>query len=111
MDIKQDMDTKIEGIDTDLLRRYIKVRHLIDQDKNTIYAISSILSSIKYADDSKLQLDPYALACVNELMQQAVLNMWETLDDFIPVASARLDLEEREASKLTAFQQRATSSL
>lgn len=105
------MENKMKGIDSNLLRQYIKVRHRIDQDKNTIYAISSILSSIKYADDSKLQLDPYALACVNELMQTAVLNMWEALDDFIPVASARLALEEREASKPTAFKHRATSHL
>jgi len=86
----------MKGIDTDLLKKYIQARHRIDQDKNTIYAISSILSAIKHVDDSQLQLDPYALAVVNELMQKAVLNMWETLDDFIPIASARIALEERE---------------
>lgn len=87
----------IEGIDKELLRRYVETRDRIDQSKKTIYAISSILAVYKHVDDACPEIDAYALGHVNQLMNKAILDVWEALDDFIPIVSARLALQEADA--------------
>ena len=86
----------IEGIESNLLRKYVETRRKIHQDNQTIYAISSILATFSKMNDDRLEVDPHALGHLNELMNTAVLNVWESLDDFIPIVSAELFLDELE---------------
>jgi len=86
----------IEEIENNLLRKYVETRRKIHQDKQTIYAISSILAVFSNMDDDRLVVDPHALGHLNEFMSTAVLNVWETLDDFIPIVSTELYLNELE---------------
>ena len=86
----------IEGIENNLLRKYVETRRKIHQDKKTIYAISSIFAIFSNMDNDRVVVDPHALGHLNELMSTAVLNMWETLDDFIPIVRAELCLNELE---------------
>ena len=84
----------IKGIDKDHLRRYAEMRHKIDVDQELIYAISSILAMLKRLDDDRLLIDPTALGHVNKLMNNAVMNIWEELNNFIHIADAEMTLDE-----------------
>jgi len=76
------------------LQRYIEMRHKINQDQKTIYAISSILAVFSHLDEDRILIDADALGHINQLVNKAVLNIWETLDDFIPILSAELALDK-----------------
>ncbi len=84
----------VDRIDHDLLLRYIEIRRIIHQEVKTLYALSDIMSMFKGMADDKVLIDPHALARVNEVMNESILSIWEKLDDFIPLSSAELAVEE-----------------
>ncbi len=85
------MDTEISH---NLLRRYIRIRRLVHEDIKTLYALSNVLAMFKDIHNDQVLIDPHVLARVNELMNQSVLNIWEQLDEFIPLAAAELTLQD-----------------
>lgn len=81
-------------ISPQVLRRYVEIRHIIQQDIKTLHALSSVMAMFKEMHDDKVVIDPQAIGRVYELMNHAVSNIWEKLDDFIPLTSAELALEK-----------------
>ena len=85
-----------KGITPDLLHGYIEMRHKLDKEANSIFAISSMLAQFDKCGDDRIEVDPVALAKVHQMMNANILNIWEVLDDFIYIVQAKLELVERE---------------
>ncbi len=88
--------TKIEGISTKLLHRYVETRLRIDAEANSIFGISSMLALLETCGDDKIEVDPVALGKINQMLNKNILNIWEILDDFIYIVQAKSELEKFE---------------
>jgi hypothetical protein len=89
------MNTKTthpNSIDPILLTRYVEMRHKVDIEANSIFAISSILALLDKSGDDVIKVDPIALGKINQLLNTNILNIWEILDDYISIVQAKLDL-------------------
>lgn len=84
----------IEGISTQQLKRYVDIRHRIDIEANSIYAITSLLALMDTCGDDTIEIDPVALGKINQILNKNILNIWELLDDFIYIVQARSKLEQ-----------------
>ena len=82
------------GLNNDWLQRYVKMRHKIDIEANSIYSISSMLALIDRCGDDKIDVDPVALGKINQTINNNILNIWEILDDFIYIVQAKSDLDK-----------------
>jgi len=83
----------IEGINAEMLSRYVEMRKCIDAEAKTAHSLASMLALIKYCGVDTLEVDPVALGHVNELISNSVLNIWEILDEFIYLVKAKSELE------------------
>ena len=83
----------IEGINEDILRRYVAMRHRIDVEADAIQGITSMLALLENCGDDCPDFDPVALGQVNRMMNTNILNIRETLDDFIYIVRARAWLD------------------
>ena len=88
--------SRIEGISTKQLRRYVDTRNSIDIEANSIYAITSLLALMETCGDDKMEIGPVALGKINQILNTNILNIWELLDDFIYIIQAKSELGERE---------------
>jgi len=86
----------IKGIPPDLLHRYIEMRHKLDAEANSIFAMTSMLALFDKCGDDRIEVDPVALAKVHQMLNSNILNIWEILDDFIYLVGAKLELGEKE---------------
>jgi len=84
----------IEGITPKMLSRYVEMRRRVDAEMKTAQSLASMLALLRQCGDDKLEVDPVALAHVNELISDSVLNVWEQLDGFIYLVEARMQLGE-----------------
>ena len=86
-----------EEISHKVLRDYVATRQHLDKELRLIYSLSHILASFeKNATDEYLELDPIALGHLNQLINASVLNIWEKLDDFIYLVTAKSLLKKLE---------------
>lgn len=83
----------IKGIDEDMLRRYVAMRHRIDVEADAIQGITSMLALLEHCGDDCPDFDPAALGQVNRMMNTNILNIRESLDDFIYIVRARAELD------------------
>lgn len=87
--------TKIKGISREMLQRYVQMRHKIDIDADVIQSITSMLALFENCGDDCPDFDPVALGQVNRMMNTNILNIRETLDDFIYIVRARDELDQQ----------------
>ena len=85
--------SRIGGISPELLRRYVEMRRRVDVEAEAIYSITSMLALLETCGDDTIQVDPCALAKINQMLSKNILNIWESLDDFIYIVQARSELE------------------
>lgn len=85
---------KTGDISTELLHRYVEMRHRIDIEANAIYSITSMLALFETCGDDTIELDPVALGKINQMLNKNILNIWEIMDDFIYIVQARSELEK-----------------
>ena len=85
---------KIKGISREMLRRYVEMRQKIDVDAAVIQNITSMLALLVNCSDDHPDFDPVALGQVNRMMNTNILNIRETLDDFIYIVRARAELDQ-----------------
>ena len=85
---------KQDNIDHTLLNRYLTMRRRIAVDTKTIYSLSNILTILNQLDSDTTDIDPHALAHANQLINTAVLNIQEALNDFIPMTTAEENLKQ-----------------
>lgn len=85
---------RLEGINPELLRRYLEARQRIDTEANSIFAITSMLALMVRCGDDKIEVVHVALGKINQLLNTHILNIWEILDGFIYLVRARAVLEE-----------------
>ena len=91
------MDTEISKIgdmSTELLQRYVEMRHKINTEANSIFSITSMLALLDRCGDDTIEVDPVALGKINQMLNKNILNIWEILDDFIYLVQARSELEK-----------------
>ena len=89
------MDTT-EGIPPDLLQRYVEMRHKLDVEANSIFAMTSMLALFDKCGDDIIEVDPVALAKIHQMLNTNILNIWEILDDFIYLVQAKSELSKLE---------------
>lgn len=83
----------IDDISPAVLHRYLEARLKIDAEANSIYSITSMLELVVTCGDDKLEVDPIALGKLNQTLNSNILNIWEILEDFISIVSAKLEVE------------------
>ena len=88
--------TEIKGINHNMLQRYVKMRDKIDIETNILFSITSMLALLDTSDDDKIDVDPVALGKINQILTISVLNIWETLDDFLYFPHAKSELNKLE---------------
>ena len=76
-----------------MLQRYVQMRHKIDVDADAIQGITSMLALLENCGDDCPDFDPVALGQVNRMMNTNILNIRETLDDFIYIVRAKAELD------------------
>ena len=89
--------SKISGISSKLLHRYVEMRRLIDVEAYTIHNITSLLALLETCGDDKINVDPVALGNINQMLNTNILNIREILDDFIYIVQAKSELEQLES--------------
>ncbi len=89
--------SRIGGISSELLHRYVEMRRRIDVEANTIHSITSMLVHFEACGDDKINVDPVTLGKINQMLNTNILNIWEILDDFIYIVQAKLELEQLES--------------
>jgi len=87
---------EIKGISKELLSRYVEMRHRIDTEANSIYAVTSLIALLESCGDDTLSIDPIALGKIHQILNKNILNIWEILDDFIYIVQARMLIEGME---------------
>ena len=87
------MSTKISGISSEWIQRYVETRDRIDIEANSIYAVTSLIALLESCGDDTLNLDPIALGKIHKILNTNILNIWEILDDFIYIVQARMLIE------------------
>ena len=90
------MSTKISGISSEWIQRYVETRDRIDIEANSIYAVTSLIALLESCGDDTLNLDPVALGKIHQTLNTNILNIWEILDDFIYIVQARMLIEGME---------------
>jgi hypothetical protein len=75
-----------------MLQRYLDTRQKIEVEANSIFSITSILELLVTCGDDKLEVDPIALGTLNRMLNTNILNIWEILENYIPMVQAKLDL-------------------
>jgi len=92
-----DVETsKLDGLSTQWLQRYVETRDRIDIEANSIYAVTSLIALLESCGDDTLNLDPVALGKIHKILNTNILNIWEILDDFIYIVQARMLIEGKE---------------
>ena len=86
----------IKGIPPDLLHRYVEIRHKLDVEANSIFAMTSMIALFDKCGDDTIEVDPVALAKIHQMLNTNILNIWEILDDFIYLVQAKLELKQME---------------
>ncbi len=86
----------IQGINKDMLHRYIEMRRRVDVEANNIYSITSMLALLETCGDDKLPIDPVALGKLNLTLNNNILNIGEILDDFVYIVQAKSILDKLE---------------
>jgi len=79
----------IKGVSVEMLRSYVAMRQKIDAEAKTIHSLANLLALFRQCGDDKIQIDPVALGHVHSLIESSILNIWETLDNFIYIVEAR----------------------
>lgn len=83
-----------EGMNADQLHRYVSTRRRIDPEIRLIHSLTSVLAQFENTEPYGVAIDPAALGIVHATLEESVLRVWEALDDFMPLARARRELEE-----------------
>jgi hypothetical protein len=84
---------KIKGISREMLQSYVGMRQKIDIDADAIQSITSMLALLENCGDDCSDFDPVALGQVNRMMNTNILNIRETLDDFIYIVRAKAEFD------------------
>lgn len=85
--------SKLKGLSTEWLKRYVETRRRIDTEANSIYAVTSLIALLESCSDDTLNIDPIALGKIHQTLNTNILNIWEILDDFIYIVQARMLIE------------------
>ena len=88
--------SKLEGLSTQWLQRYVETRNRIDIEANSIYSVTSLNALLESCGDNTLNVDPVALGKMHQALNKNILNIWEILDDFIYIVQAKSILQELE---------------
>lgn len=76
-----------------MLQHYVEMRHKVDADADSIQGITSMLALLENCGDDCPDFDLVALGQVNRMMNSNILNIRETLDDFIYIVRAKAELD------------------
>ena len=79
---------KAEGIDREVLRKYVEMRREITKRIDRTVALVHLLSLLQHCGDDEIEVSPMALAVVADLVESEVCRIQEILDDFIYVVEA-----------------------
>jgi len=87
---------EIKGINHNMLQRYVEMRRKVDIETNILFGITSMLALLDTSGDDKIEVDPVALGKVHQILNNSILNIWETLDDFLYLPKAKSVLDKLE---------------
>lgn len=84
---------KAEGMDREVLERYVGMRKAITGHADRIVGVAHLLGLLKHCDGS-IEVDANALSAVGGMIGSDACSIQETLDGFIHVPEAEEVLEE-----------------
>ena len=79
---------KAEGIDREVLEKYVEMRREITRRIDRVVALAHLLNLLRHCGDDEIEVSPMALAVVADLVDADVTSIQESLDDFIYVVEA-----------------------
>jgi hypothetical protein len=88
--------SNINDLSAEWLHHYIEMRHKLNTEANSIMCISSMLALVAKCGDDTIEVDPYSLGKINQIINTNILNIWEILDDFMYLTRAQSELERQE---------------
>ncbi len=90
----------IKGMDSETIRRYAEARKSIDENADLIICIASVFSVFEDWPDDRIEISPFALGKLNDLMTLYTCRLLSALEDFATVSEAK-DFLEKIAGKRT----------
>ncbi len=86
----------IKGMDSETIRRYVKARKTINENADHIICIASVFSVFEEWPDDRIEISPFALGKLNDLMTLHACRILSALEDFATVGEAEEFLERVE---------------
>jgi len=84
----------VEGIDQEVLERYVRARKAIGKHADRVTALVHLLGLLRYCPEDSIQVNPMALAVVADLVDSDICSIQEQLDEFIFQGDAEEAMEE-----------------
>lgn len=79
----------INGMDPEAVRRYAAARKRIDESADLICSVSLILSVFEEWPDDRIEISPFALGKLGDLVNRHACRILSELEDFATASEAR----------------------
>ncbi len=86
----------MRGMDSETVRRYAAARKKIDENADLIICIASVFSVFEEWPDDRIEISPFALGKLNDLMTLYSCGILLALEDFASVRDAEDFVEKLE---------------
>ncbi len=84
----------LKGMDHETIRRYAETRKQVDENADLIICIASIFSVFEDWPDDRIEISPFALGKLNDLMSLYSCRILSALEEFASARDAE-DLVEK----------------
>ncbi len=89
----------IKGMDSETIRRYAETRKKVDENADLIICISSVFSTFEEWPDDRIEISPFALGKLNDLMTLYSCRILSALEEFASVRDAKEIVEKLEENE------------
>lgn len=69
-------DENLDQLSRPMLERYVEMRRRIDAEARTIESLAHVLTRFKHCHNDSVEIDPFALACIHEVIERSVWVCW-----------------------------------
>ncbi len=88
----------IKGMDSETIRRYAVTRNQVDENADLIICIASVFSVLEEWPDDRIEISPFALGKLNNLITLYSCRILSALEDFASARDAEDFVEKLEES-------------
>lgn len=90
-----DITEDLKSLTPSMLDKYVETRNKVDAEVKVIESLAHTLTRFKHCHSDRMEIDPFALAYVHEVIERSVLDLRDSLESFISINEARRALEKQ----------------